>query len=444
MVPLDPLDTIAAIGSPGGPAVRGIVRLTGPRARDIALAGFEDQTDREPSPRAEVRSGLRLVSGIQVPLPVSVTLWPGPNTYTGQALAEIHTVGSPPLLNLLLADCLTQGARLAERGEFTLRAFLSGRIDLTRAEAVLSVIEAQNPAQLDGALRQLAGGLATPLGRLRDRMLDVLAHLEAGLDFVDEEDVDPIGRAALAEELGQGANDLRSLADRLCRRDRPTGQPRVVLVGPPNAGKSRLFNALIGQARAIVSPLAGTTTDYLAAICDFDGVRLELIDTAGIETASSSIQSHAQGHRHEQAEQADLRVYCEPCDSTPHTADGNAGRSLIVSTKCDLIASVNARLATSAATGFGLAELKVAVANALRQDDAGGDFASSTGARCKESLVRAAESLRSAADALQVGGGDELIAFDLRHALDELGKVVGAVVTDDILDRIFRKFCVGK
>src|SRR6185312_3857000 len=201
------------------------------------------------------------------------------------AIAEVHIVGSTPILDQLLAQYLARGARHAEPGEFTLRAFLSGRIDLTRAEAVLGVIEAANPAQLEAALHQLAGGLSGPILALRDHLLDLVAHLEANLDFSEEPDVDEVGRAALAAELDQSARGLSELARRLDERGRPEGYPRVVLVGPPNAGKSRLFNAMLGRDRAIVSPRAGTTRDYLTGLCDCDGLAVELVDTAGIEDA---------------------------------------------------------------------------------------------------------------------------------------------------------------
>src|SRR3954466_1687686 len=201
MSSLDPTDTIAAVASPPGPGFRGLIRLTGPDAWPIALSGFSPDRVSPLPTRADWRTGRLVVDGLRPSLPASIALWPGPRTYTGQPLAEIHTVGSPPLVNLVLAHCLTRGARLAEPGEFTLRAFLSGRIDLTRAEAVLGVIDARTPAQLAAALEQLAGGLAGPIARLRDRLLDVLAHLEATLDFVDEADVDPLGRDALAADL---------------------------------------------------------------------------------------------------------------------------------------------------------------------------------------------------------------------------------------------------
>ena len=203
----------------------------------------------------------------------------------------------------------------AAPGEFTLRAFLSGRLDLTRAEAVLGVIDARTPAQLDAALQQLAGGLAGPIVALRDRLLDVLAHLEAGLDFVDEADVDPLGRAALAASLAEAAAEVAALADRLRGRDRPEGHPRVVLVGPPNAGKSRLFNALLGREQALVSPHAGTTRDYLAAPCDCAGLTVELIDTAGDEPATQRDRGPAQDLRSDQVAQADLLLACRSADT---------------------------------------------------------------------------------------------------------------------------------
>ncbi len=383
-------------------------------------------------------------------MPAIIALWPGPRTYTGQDVAEIHTVGALPLLTQVLAGCLNRGARHARAGEFTLRAFLSGRIDLTRAEAVLGVIDARNSAQLDAALRQLAGGLSRPIHDLRDRLLDLVAHLEANLDFADESDVDPLGRAALADELQSSVETLSALTDRLTRRDRPAGNPRVVVSGPSNAGKSRLFNALLGHDRAIVSPRAGTTRDYLTAACDMGGMIVELIDTAGLDLPRNPIETQAQTHRADQAGQADLLLICTSPDTL--TARGELPHLdtpvLSVWTKCDLGRPEPGRAAaailTSAVTGEGLDELRVRIARLVRSSNAEADLPASTGARCRDSLVGAQLALGSASQTLRAGGGEELVALDLRLALDELGKVVGAVVTDDILDRIFQRFCIGK
>lgn len=440
---LDPLDTIAAISSPPGPGLRGLVRLTGPRALEIATDRFSPRWDDRPE-RAEIREGVLAVDGVRAPLPATLALWPGPRTYTGQPLAEIHTVGSVPLLQAALAHCLARGARPAEPGEFTLRAFLSGRLDLTRAEAVLGVIDARSPSQLDAALRQLAGGLSGPLDGVRDRLLDLLAHLEATLDFAEEPDVDLLGREALSAQLARDAEALDRLADRLRGRDRPGGMPVVVLAGPPNAGKSRLFNALLGGDRAIVSPVAGTTRDYLAAPLDCDGLTVELVDTAGAEPAANAIQDRAQSLRAGQAARADLVLHCRSADASPF--DFPAGpRRLTVWTKADLApAPAPETLSTSAADGEGLDRLRKAIAVALREQPAGEDESAGQGARCRDGLLRAKGSLLAASECLTLGGGDELVAIDVRQAIDELGKVVGAVVNDELLDRIFRRFCIGK
>ena len=451
-IAFDTNDTIAAVATPPGPAPRGIVRLSGPSALSIVLSSFTAEREFSPPLHPEMRPGSLQVVGLRPLLPVMLSLWPAPRTYTGQDVAEIHLVGSPPLVNLVLSHCLVRGARQAEPGEFTLRAFLSGRIDLTRAEAVLGVIDAANPAQLDAALQQLAGGLSGPILALRDHLLDVIAHLEANLDFTEEPDVDPLLRAALAEELTRSAEELQSLSRRFGERDRPEGYPRVVLVGPPNAGKSRLFNALLGHDRAIVSPQAGTTRDYLAALCECDGLIVELVDTAGIEPASNAIMIQAQTHRTDQAARSDLLLDCR--SAVEDDSRANSSRSdrtvLPVLTKCDLAnpafqkAEKTGQLPTSAETGEGLDALRVAIARILRGTENAGSLPAGTAARCRGNIIRAEAALRSAADSLVDGGGDELVAFDLRLAVEELGKIVGAVVTDDILDRIFRRFCIGK
>ncbi len=389
---LDPEDTIAAVASPPGPGVRGLVRISGPDSWRLALDGFRSEPDSSLTRRAEIRHGWLAVDGLRPLLPAMIALWPGPRTYTGQDMAEIHTVGAVPLLTQVLAGCLKRGARPARRGEFTLRAFLSGRIDLTRAEAVLGVIDSSNSAQLDLALRQLAGGISQPIHKLRDRLLDLVAHLEANLDFADESDVDELGRATLADELQAASETLAALAARLTRRDRPTGSPRVVISGPPNAGKSRLFNALVGQDRAIVSPRAGTTRDYLFAACDLGEMVVDLIDTAGLDLPRDPIETQAQANRADQAGSADLVLLCNSPDT--QTARGELPNSsmpvLPVWTKCDLDrpgpGQTAAAILTSVATGEGLDELRAAIARLLRAGDSETDLSAGTGARCRESL----------------------------------------------------------
>jgi tRNA modification GTPase len=452
-VALDAEDTIAAVAAPGGPALRSIVRLSGPVAVEIAREGFIADRDPAPGVRSAVAySGSLRVDGLRPPLPVMLALWPAPRTYTRQNMAEIHLVGSAPVVSLVLAHCLSRGARLAEPGEFTLRAFLSGRIDLTQAEAVLGVIDARNAAQLEAALEQLAGGLSGPIRVLRDRLLDVVADLEANLDFTEERDVAPVARAALGAELNRSAAELAALCQRLIDRDRPGGHPRVVLVGPPNVGKSRLFNALLEKERAIVSARAGTTRDYLSALLDCSGLVVELVDTAGIEAPGDAIAAQAQAFRTTQAQRADLLLECASAETACTREPGRAGARarLRVWTKADHAApdpgtcGAAGQIVTSAVTGAGLDALRSAIAHAIRHGEDASSLPAGTAARCRGSIQNAQAALESAADTLFQGGGDELVSFDLRLAIEELGKVVGAVVTDDILDRIFRRFCIGK
>ena len=347
-------------------------------------------------------------------------------------------------MQFLVAHAMARGARLAEPGEFTLRAFLSGRIDLAQSEAVLAVIEATTSDHLEAALRQLAGGLSSPIRDLRDRLLDRLVEVEADLDFVDEADVTPVRRDVLINALDDALARLESLASDHRSRDVNATRPRVVLVGQPNAGKSRLFNALLGKDRAIVSPSAGTTRDHLVAACDCEGLVVDLVDTAGEESAESPIAFAAQSQRADQLSRADLIVHCRPVDSDDPIP--NDPRIVRVETKSDLNPGSGSpsHLRTSAMTGMGLATLRSAIATRVRSRRTGSEASGAVGAQCRESLDRAADSLRIARELVLRPGGDELIAVELRQAVDDLGKIVGAVVTEDILDRIFRRFCIGK
>ena len=441
---LDTIDTIAAIASPPGPSARGLVRLSGPASFSIAEAIAPD------SPFDGGRIPRRSESHLQLGtfrFPASIARWPGPRTYTGQPMVELVVPGAAPILRRTLDACLDRGARIAVPGEFTLRAFLSGRIDLTRAEAVLGVIHASNPAQVDGALRQLAGGIAGPITRLRDELIDALAHLEANLDFSEEPDVDLLGRQTLAAMLDDASRMLAELSGGQSARDRRDHHPRVVLIGPTNAGKSRLFNALLRSDRAIVADATGTTRDYLAESCQIDDQVIELIDTAGFEAAIGPIEQSAQALRDDRAGAADLLIDCRS-DDTAHVIEQTSTDPprLFVWTKADrgtALAPAGAIL-TSAASGLGLAELRSAIVAALRNRHTEENANASISSRCREGMSRSAAALDRAAGAIVVDLGDELIAADLRDAVEDLGRVIGAEVDDAILDRIFRRFCIGK
>ncbi len=342
------------------------------------------------------------------------------------------------------------GARAAEPGEFTLRAFLAGRLDLTQAEGVLGVIDARGDEQLRQSLGQLAGNLARPLGQLRDSLLDLLAHLEAGLDFV-EEDIEFVTRQQLDEQIQDALTQVERIADQLAKRRRSDAAPRVVLVGSPNVGKSSLFNALANRCAALVSDRPGTTRDYLTARLDLGGQQCELIDTAGHESAHAAIASAARDFAASQAASGDLVCLC--LDATRPTVDWEreqlatvpAVPRLIVWTKCDRGRPMElpTAVATSAHTGQGLDELRGVLSQVLAHTR-GESAASLTAERCGASLQAAGESLRRAGALIGALEGEELIASELRLALGQLGQVVGAVYTDDILDRVFSRFCIGK
>ena len=325
------------------------------------------------------------------------------------------------------------------------------------------MIDAAGTGRTRRGAEQLAGGLAAPLRQLRNDLLELLAHLEAGFDFADE-DLPFITAGELLKQLQAAAAGVERLIAKLAFRGESAARVRVALVGPPNAGKSSLFNALAGRTGAIVSDVPGTTRDYLTAELDLDGVKCELIDTAGIDErpmldATATVAEAAQRMSQEQSQTAHVRVACVEAIGEPEaSACGELPRQITVLTKCDLpyirLSSLteNIRqagkpdaLRTSVVTGEGIRELKAAIrAATLHASGPQGEVVACTAVRCGESLRLTSDSLARARAAVAAGLGEELIATEIRVALNELGKVAGAVYTEDVLDRIFSRFCIGK
>ena len=450
--PLD--DTIAAVASPPGGAARGILRLSGPQVRECLKHVFrpEAAVDWTAASSPTAIPGSLALEGIAPRLPCEVYFWPTGQSYTGQPVIEVHALGSPPLLEAALGTLCAAGARLAQPGEFTLRAFLAGRLDLTRAEAVLGVIDAAGPRDLDVALAQLAGGLASPLGELRDKLVDLLAHLEAGFDFADE-DLPFVTASELDAQLADAADRVRRLVRQMRSRADSAEPMRAVLVGWPNTGKSSLFNALAG-ATALVSDAPGTTRDYLTARLDLDGVGCLLVDTAGVDStvpAGEAVRQAAQEASRQQTSQARLRLLCLDVSRTPNAWErarlDEHTDWLIVLTKADLPRQMELdrpAVVTSRHTGQGIDALRRRLREAVLAAGAPGEVVAGTAVRCRDSLRLAAESLERARQLQRDVTGEELVAAEVRLAIEELGKVVGAVYTEDVLDRIFSRFCIGK
>jgi tRNA modification GTPase len=433
-----PDDTIVAVSSAAGAAERAIVRVSGTKTRAI----IESLGGEVPTPRHFAVTSLRLTN-VHSPLPADVYFFPNPRSYTGQDLAEIHTIGSPPLVERLVADILNHGARPANPGEFTLRAFLAGKLDLPQAEAVHAVIEAGSDSELKTALAQLAGGVTQPLRELRDDLLNLLADVEAALDFADE-DIEFVGQDAMLTRIAAGIAKLTNLRRQLESRTVSGRSLRAVLVGEPNAGKSSLFNALTGGPAALVSAEAGTTRDYLSKSLLFDGIGVDLVDTAGWAAAAESIEEQSQTLGEDQAKTADIILWCSDGAFDESVAARFAKHAVVlkVRTKCDLSPDSAEGIPSSAVSSGGVDALRSAIAEAavslVRPPLAPSQ------SRCRHHLDAGIQNLQMAHRHVLFGDPAELLALALRVALDQLGEMVGAVYTNDLLDRIFTRFCIGK
>jgi tRNA modification GTPase len=481
-------DTIVAISSAPGPAPRGIVRLSGPDALTIAasLVHLSDDTQLTDALGFTVHHGSLQVFE-DATAPADVYVFRAPHSYTQQDLIELHTISSPPLLEMIVERCLEHGARLAHPGEFTARAFLGGAMSLPEAESVAATIQARSDDQLRAARRMARDHFTATLRAWQSDLADLRALVEADIDFA-EEPIDFIDPAHLRERVNGLRDQLHTLIASSADAAQVDTLPRVLLFGPPNVGKSSLMNRLTGIDRAIASAVAGTTRDLLSAPTHFDGIEAIVLDSAGVDESEDIVITAGRTRAIEARETA--QVVCQVIDAKTaiqnraapvrkrtegqkaevQSESTKADRThLIVINKIDLQSpeerhqlgsefnapdgnATNPSSLTclvSALTGEGIRELQSAIADQLTADtSAGDDTTLALSAHQRQALSTAVQSLArceeitiTTDDLLDVA---EFLALELREAQDALAELTGAVTTEDLLGRIFSSFCIGK
>lgn len=446
-------DTIVAISTPPGRGGIGIVRLSGPQAREIAEPLLRLRHPLAPG-HARFAEVLDDTPEQDVLDEAVVTWFAAPHSYTSEDVIEIAAHGAPVLLDYLLRACLARGARLAEPGEFTQRAFLAGRLDLTQAEAVHDLIDATTLHQARVAARQLGGALSRQIAPVKQNLIHLIATLEAGIDFA-EDDIDVMPAADVAMQIEATRAPLTTLADTF-------GYGRVVregftlaIVGRPNAGKSSLFNRLVERDRAIVTATPGTTRDLVTERLALEGIPVELIDTAGLRDAIDEAETIGIAKSREAMAEADLVLLVLDATAPLHPEDeatiaAHTERPLLIAlNKHDIAPSAaipqhhHRLVVTSALTGEGIADLRRAIVDMVATAPPA-ETAMLTNLRQQQAVSAAATALSRAHDAVTNAIPHEMVLLDLYEALRQLDALTGATTTEDILHLIFSTFCIGK
>jgi tRNA modification GTPase len=443
-------DTIAAISTPPGRGGLGVVRLSGPQAFNITAAILSLRA--LPKPRHATLAQLlddehRLVDE------VVLTEFPAPHSYTAENVAEISCHGAPVILRYCLERAVRAGARLAEPGEFTLRAFLNGRLDLPQAEAVGDLIEATTLYQARIAAQQTHGSVSRRLAPIKAQLLELIALLEAGIDFA-EDDISVAPSAELLRRLDPVLAAIEALADSFRYGNLVRVGFSLAIVGPPNAGKSSLFNRLLQQDRAIVTAIPGTTRDLVSETAAFEGIPVRLVDTAGIRDTPELIEKLGIERSYGAMADADLTLVVidgtvPPSRETQQLIAKAAeqGKHVVIANKSDLpgFAAQEGAVSVSAVTGQGIDNLRDTIIDRVAPRgtlELEGGFITSL--RQENLLTETAAMLRKARSAVETGIPHELVLLDLYCALSPLDGITGITSADDILNNIFAKFCIGK
>ncbi len=443
-------EPIVAVATPAGTGGVAVVRLCGEGTLAIAL---ECLTAKQLHPRRATLT--RIVDGDRLLDEAVATLYPAPHSYTGEETVELACHGSLYVQEAVLQLLIGHGARLAEPGEFTRRAFMNGKLNLSQAEAVADLIDAATPAQHRLAVSQLRGGYARQLADLRHRLVELTALFELELDF-SQEDVEFADRSelnALVATLRQRVGELTASFKTGQALKRGIG---VAIVGRPNAGKSSLLNALLADERAIVSPVAGTTRDTIEELLTINGLTFRFIDTAGLRQSDDAVESIGIERAYRAASQAEVVVYVHDCQQ-PASEMADDLRQLrervpledkqliVVHNKCDLAQPASPQgLLLSASHNTGIEELKQQLHATFASRTAAGSDLLVSNARHYAALLRVDEALGHVADGLAAAMSSDLVATDLRDALYHLGTITGEVTGDEVLSTIFSRFCIGK
>jgi tRNA modification GTPase len=446
-------DTIVAISTPPGRGGIGIVRLSGPAARTIAEPLLKL---RHPLAPAQARFAEILDNTGETLDEAVVTYFEKPHSYTSEDIVEISAHSSPVLLDHLVRQCLAAGARLAEPGEFTQRAFLSGRLDLTQAEAVNDLIEATTLHQARIAAQQLGGSLSRQITPIKQQLIALIAALEAGIDFA-EDDIDLLPTNEIAAQIQAIQAPLQALEQTFTYGRIVHDGFTLAIVGRPNVGKSSLFNRLVERDRAIVTATPGTTRDLVTERVSLEGVPVELIDTAGLRESADEAESLGIAKSREAMAEADVVLLVLDATAPFHEEDEAAVAALgrrafvIVINKSDLVRAAHLSkqnsypiLETSALTGAGVPELRRAILSRLINEAPNAEIALLTNLRQQQAVSAALAPLNRGRQAVVAIVPHEMILLDLYEALHALDALTGTTTNDDILNLIFSKFCIGK
>ncbi len=455
-------DTIVALATPMGAGALAVVRLSGADALSVTNRCLSKPISNEPR-RVHFRHFLNTQKELLDQ--VVVTYFKGPASYTGEDVVEISAHNNPLIVKGIIEHAIRQGARLAEPGEFTYRAYLNGKMDLTQAEAVAEVIAARTRQSLWHSLRHLSGALRDRILEIKEEVIQYLSLLEINLDFSDEE-IDVLPYSELDQRLQTTIAQLQSLIHTYAYGKLLEEGIRILFVGKPNVGKSSLLNRLVGEDRAIVSDVPGTTRDYIEAQAQLDGVLIRAVDTAGIRTTTDEVESLGIQRTLQQVDQADVVAAVFEAPTAPGAEDDML-RDLLTRWQADrkhivvLLNKIDAgkhsewsaywegvpfpRIWISAKTGQGMAEFRQALLDVFSEERAyENEDVVVTSERHRDALTRALEALQNARRGIAGGFSDEFVAADIRSALSALGEIVGETTPQDILNHIFANFCIGK